>query len=328
MRSREGLGLGLTVALVAVTVLTVVLPPIDDFELENPFWNGLSEVNSLLSPTRFSDLQDVENLSPERTSLLLIGPSKPFTDQEATSVQSYLEKGGFVLLADDIGSGDNLLSKLDVEITFSEAMMRDPLFRDVDSDLPRIMGFQASSLLSNVSVLAFNYPTALIVQDQRASILAYSSFYSYLDEDGDSFPDEEEATGPFPVFVDVAFGDGVLLVVSDSSLFINSVLGKDDNQILLTSLVGDKTVYVEDSHWRPSPFTQYKLALGQVYHYTSLPEIKYSLLVMVLLTAFKAKWKKKGQVAEELETVLRIHPEWDRNLLTRLKEGRESVGSQ
>lgn len=329
MRVRRIAVLGLGVAVIVVLGLAWVVPPIDDFRLENLFWNGLSELNSRFHPFEVSDLAGLLDvvLKPSESVLLMLGPSEPFTDEEVDAVRGFLEAGGLVVLAEDFGVGNDLLEGLGVETRFSGGVLLDPLFKDKDSRLPRMLDFAFSDYTRSLSSLTLNYATVLANVGHDVRVLASSTAFSYLSEGLSSSPEEAELVGPFPVMVEVRYGRGNLILISDSSLFINSMLDKDDNAALLENLVDGKVIYVDVSHWSPSLLTRFKGVLAQVYDVAGVTEVKYALVGMLAVVIFKVRWGgKEREERDEVEYVMREHPEWDRALLVRLKRLRDEHG--
>ena len=112
MRSRHYVLVGLLAGILGVAALTVVYPPLDDLYLENPFWNGLSEVYRELKPGRIRDAGGFYTLDAGNSTVLMLGPSSGFSGEDVVAVRDYLEHGGLVVLCDDFGSGNQLLEGL------------------------------------------------------------------------------------------------------------------------------------------------------------------------------------------------------------------------
>lgn len=336
MRRSEAFVFGLVAFLFIFVLFGSVYASVDDFRFMNPFWNGYSRLNSLLSPSTVQNLTRLEEImNPVVSVLFVIGPSQNFMAEEVLGVKWFLENGGVLLVADDFGSANDLLAGLDISTHFSDFMMLDTLYRLENSKFCRIVDFNFSPITNNVSALTFNYPTVLANLDTEVDILAYSSPFSYLDLDMNGSPDEGEPTGPFPVIIKVKQGVGDLVILSDSSMFINSMLDKDDNTVFLLNLVGERDVYVDISHWEPSLFTQFKLILNQiyfglnkVYFFTSGLEVKYTILALVSVVIFGVRWRRDLiEVDDQLEETLHDHPGWSRATLIKLKDLRDKVAN-
>ena len=315
MKSLSIILLGLAASVFIIFGLTLATPPTDDFDLSNPNWNGLSKFNFRIEPVASLSF---EELSPIDSTLFLIGPSKPFSEAEALAIEAFLRRGGMVVLMDDYGSGNDLLAKLNVSVQFANIEVRDLLFRGEDSRLIKIVEVKPYAL--NVSSLTLNCATALIGV-RESEVLARSSPFSYLDENGNGLPDEGEPKGPFPVIAKIEYGEGALILISDSSLFINCMIDEGDNYALLRNLTAYKRVFIDTSHWKPSRLTLFKAKLMKSYDLIKAGEVKYTLLALLAVLTFKLKWRKEKEKSE-LKKVLKIHPDWDEGLLRKLEEER------
>ena len=130
-----------------ISLMIPVLSTDADFSVYNRDWNGCSKLGkevygtgSLLpsidisgsseeivahsSLTEMSDL-----LEPESSVIIIIGPRTDFNDDEIGSVDTFLRRGGLLFLADDFGTGNELLSGLDTDTRISGEMMLDLAYR-------------------------------------------------------------------------------------------------------------------------------------------------------------------------------------------------------
>ena len=317
-----------SVAVVSVVIvgLSLAFPPLDDLWLENPFWNGLSGVYSTMKPNRLIELASLERVvdEPSNSTILMLGPSKAFTAEEVEAVGYYLSMGGRVILGDDYGTGNTLLEGLGVDVRFSGLLLMDALFKDKNSLMPRILHFSPSSYILGIGKLTLNYPTVLNYTED-VTVLAWSTPYSYLADTPQS-QTENSPVGPFPVIANVKMGEGNLFLISDSSLFINSMLEREDNMALLRGLaIGE--VYLDETHSQPSRLTHFKMYLGQIYSVVRMTEIRYGLTFLLVVVAVKVKLGSRKVEAEEneVEATLREHPEWDRRLLNELQAQRRKA---
>jgi len=308
------------------------MPPLDDFRLENPFWNGLSELDSRVHPFEVTDLARLLNvvLKPSESTLLMLGPSKTFTDEDVDAVRGFLEAGGLVVLAEDFGVSNGLLEGLGVQVRFSGEVLLDPLFKDKDSRMPRMIDFTLSPYTRGLSALTLNYATVLTDVGHDVRVLARSTAFSYLSNGTSAPPEEAELVGPFPVMAEVKYGGGNLILISDSSLFINSMLDRDNNDALLKNLVNGRVVYVDVSRWSPSLLTRFKGVLARAYQVAGATEVKYGLVAVLAVIILKVRWGEKGirDESDEVEDALSSHPDWDRALLEKLKRLRGEHGAR
>ncbi|RLE92129.1 MAG: hypothetical protein DRN04_11180 [Thermoprotei archaeon] len=169
--------LGFVLALIFSVTFVGVTPPTDDFNPENPGWNGMSIAKAELNLQPVS-IGNIGRLDPSSSALLIIGPSKPITDGEAESIKSYVSRGGFLILADDFGTGNSLLEKLGVKFRLSGNLLMDPLFKERGEVLPKIVKLEGG-FVPHARELVLNYATT--IEGSSFRVLAYSSSFSYLD---------------------------------------------------------------------------------------------------------------------------------------------------
>jgi len=173
---------GLIVGVAVAMLVLYTAPPIEDFNPLNPYWNGFSDLMSKFHAVELRSLLD-ENLflDPSNTSLLIVGPEKEFSEDEAKIIERFLRLGGQVILADDFGSGNQLLELLGINVRFNGSLLVDPLFKERSMRLPRIR-----AMVLGVRELVFNYGTVL---EGCPSPIARSSSYSFLDLDLNTIED-------------------------------------------------------------------------------------------------------------------------------------------
>jgi hypothetical protein len=119
------------------------------------------------------------------------------------------------------------------------------------------------------------------LNSSKFRVIAQSSFFSYLDINQNGKHDENEPTGPFPVAVLVPYGPGELLVISDSSILINSmsrgsqigilqIFSCQGKLLLLTALTSTCQGY-------PWQETRFRKTL----YFLQSPEVKYSTALTI-----------------------------------------------
>ena len=306
--------------------LTFVYPSVDDLMVENPFWNGLSKVYVSLDPVRVKELSELRTLvlNPGNSTLLILGPSTPFSEEDLRALRVFVSRGGLLVLADDFGSGNEVLEGFGVSVRFERLLLQDRLFKERNGLMPRTYGERVSCLMG-VDSLVLNY--AGVLRDvEGAVVLAWSSPFSYVSYEP-SVPAEAVLSGPFPVVVECGFGEGEIIVVSDSSLFINSMLDLGDNAVLLSNLCRDE-LFIDEGHCIPSRLTVLRAGLSGVYSVLRMTEIRYGLCIVVVFVIFNVKWMKGDDeevVVDEVEELMKRHPEYDRGLLEELQEKRRKA---
>lgn len=321
MRVKTVLVLSVIASVVLIAVVTYTFPSIDDLFVENPFWNGLSELYSRTNLVRLDSLDGLNLIvdEPKSSTLLLIGPSNRFIDEEVEEIRGFIYSGGTVVLADDFGTGNELLNGLNVPVRFDTLLLQDRLFNGKNSLMPKILATGAA-LFDGVENLVFNYPSTLSVTGS-SKILAWSSAFSYIAREP-SPPSESLTAGPFPVTAEIIVGEGRLIAVSDSSLFINSMIDRGGNWKFLENLASGN-VYIDEGHSIPSRLTVVKNFVLSIYSVFGNVEIRYGSTLLLVALIFKLTWTNiEDPQPDEVEEVLKRHPEYDRDMVEKLNEER------
>ena len=348
-------------------MLSITVPIIStnaDFSIYNTGWNGCSglgrsvyEQGSFLPTIDLSrsskdeivhtSLVDLEgSVEPESTSLMMIGPSVPFTEEEADFVHRFLVLGGTVLLADDFGTGNSLLSRLNTTTRISA----EPL---VDLSFIKKGEFSVTNRLSDhpicegVGSLLMNHPSTVSATRGAFSIVN-STDASWLDVDGDMERDLTEPGGPLSIMTEEVYGRGRLLVLAEPSLLINQMEDRLNNSVLRKNLVAllaanKSTVLIDESHRDlDDPFRSFgsytrglssawkaaiivSLIIATVLISVPRPAGSMALVEKSFKGLFRKDVRPLADRGEVLAKVCERHPEWDRKVLERIMTDVEGV---
>ncbi len=249
--------------LVVVLALLVEVLPVDaDFMVANPSWNGLS---GLARATEASPLASFAELTAPDFTLLLCLPETNYSPAELSALEGFVRQGGSVLLADDFGCGNEVLAGLGLTTRFAGALLLDPLICYKDRALPKISRIEADPLTAGVTSLVLNHATVL-TNVPTGAVLAESSSFSFLDQNGNGSLDGREPEGPFPVLAREELGGGEVIILSDPSLLINGTISLMDNLRLVNNIAGLRggKLALDESHLRPTSLTESKGDLGRL----------------------------------------------------------------
>ncbi len=343
MNARGAAALGAFLALTSAVGIMLAVPSVDDFSLDNPYWNGMSSAAAGLG---ISALPPGVEPDPAGDVLLIAGPDMPFSQGRVSEVASFLESGGVVVLMDDFGEGNSLLEGLGAPVRINGSPLLDPLFMEKSRHYPRVSAPGGSDADGGVEV-TMDYASALEIVpgagQHGVRVLLESSAFSYLDADGDGEHDAGEPQGPLPVAAEVPYGKGRLVVVSDSSILINSVCGISGGNAEFVRAIagaGKRAILIDYGNNEASPYGSLRSGLisvvGAVGEY---PELRYLLAVLGAWAIFAAdplrllsRRAAGGSRAfagegDELMRVAEAHPGWDLSLLRRTWEERARCGS-
>lgn len=357
--------------LLLMTISVPIFTSGSDFSLLNTGWNGCSDVakkeydSGTLIPNY--EVQGTgEDISiaqrsitdfksdPGTSAIVILGPKKGFTDEEAEYVRSFLGRGGTLLLADDFGTGNDLLGKIGAGSRFHKSPFVSLSFTKTPS-FPVVQEIK-EPFNGNVSHIMLNNPT-VILPGANTTVYANTT-YGWLDVDGDLIQGENEESGTFPILVVEDLLGGKLVLLSDPSVLINSMLERADNRDFSNNLFefvipqGGSVLFDEGHSGSKDGLVQAGLVLTSVPPVLTLFIVIGFLAVVVYLSldlssesiekfrsdprfkAFKERLFKlyllvvpaRKPVSEDAyETVIKKHPEWDRLLL---KELIESTGQE
>lgn len=277
--------------LLLVTSIVWFFPSTSDFRCDNPFWNGLSKMRSY-GVLQLSSLADLRGEAEEGG--LLVIPYKPFESSDVELLRAFLKNGGVLIIMDDYGYGDKLLSQLGIgEISFTHEILVDSLFHYKSPVLPRAIRF--SSELPGVEYLTLNHASTLDASGS-AEVLAWSSSFSYLDLDGDMEYDDDEPMGGFPVVARIRWGEGWVIAISDPSILINSMIDLPDNRLFferLLELHGVRGILLDVSHLPTSRLDRVKAVLRERYLLASSPEFSTLIIALMLILSLSPIWFKE-----------------------------------
>lgn len=288
-RLRNGATLRSADALFAVVALVVVIsllcvwfyPSMQDFMASNTMWNGLRQFSGEFSAKNIRSLESLPD-STEGTALVAI-PYLQYNDAELSQIKRFVQGGGTLLLADDYGYGNSVLEYLGIAVRFGNKPLLDPLFCYKNQWLPRITDFSPEIKEYGITVVTLNHATALtnVVKSQA---IAWSSSSSFLDTNGNESWNQGEPRGPLPVAAESQLGKGRVEIVSDPSILINAMVGRDDNYSFVRYLISHNQeqmqILVDTSHLPKVPLDVSKTGLADARQVLSSP---YVLLGMVAL---------------------------------------------
>jgi len=220
-------------------------------------WNDISDFRLSMDEAGYNTLSVIstplllnysEGFYPYEKVLAVIGVERPYLVQEVDTIVDFVNRGGFLLLADDFGYGNGLASQLGLSFyghrLYSSSFDRNPAFVRVNATVDNV-GYE----------VLLDRPTALerVAPNQ---VRAYTSADTWLDENGNGERDIDEESSPQPVVALVSYGEGAVLVFSDPGLFINDMWGRADNAIFVKALLrlhfpGAREMIFDESRHKP-----------------------------------------------------------------------------
>jgi hypothetical protein len=259
----------ISVAFLGLTMTSPAISTTTDFSIFNSGWNGASDLAILTykagkfvptfeierTGTEMTivplDLKDI-GLDPLTSALAIIGPTKPFSEEEGSIVGDFVRHGGVLLLADDFGTGNDLLEGMGATSRFSGELVMD-LAYDKKPECSVCFDVRPDDMTRDVSTLLLNHPSSLKVDSATSEVFAYSSVASWLDINNNRNQEWGEPRGPFPILAREVMDQGTIILLSDPSVLINGMSEHLDNAIFGTNLMAEASVdryevFFDESH--------------------------------------------------------------------------------
>ncbi|MCX6689248.1 MAG: DUF4350 domain-containing protein, partial [Methanoregula sp.] len=247
-----------------------------DFSRYNTGWNGTSQFFSDLDRHRVVEISDSTQLTayPANATLLIIAPYRQPTTGELAAYHAFIERGNTIILADDFGTGNAILRGIGSRISILPGNVSS-IDREY-ADSYSAVAYRSANVtpVQNIQKILLNRAAPL----EGGKTLVRTSSMSWIDENGDRRINNNEQMGSFAVIAADEIGNGRLIVISDPSIFINSMYAEDarwDNRLLINNLVGgDGAILVDGTNSR----TRNAEGLNEILHV-----IRTTLLIELVL---------------------------------------------
>jgi hypothetical protein len=263
-----------------------------DFSRSNIGWNGTSSFFSDLDRHHTIDITDPGQLAgyPLNTTLLIIAPYRHPTAEELAAYSAFLKKGNTIFLADDFGTGNAILAGIGSRVSILPGNLSslDRRYQDPYSVIAYCSSEEVQ--VSLPADIALNRPAAL----EGGTPLMLTSVMSWIDLKGDQRLTLNEEMGTFPVMTTESIGAGRLIVLSDPSIFINSMYTRPDNgnnrYLIQTIVTRTNPVLIDQMNSRTADTSGFSEIL-HVIRTTSSIEI---FIVCLLMLGTALAWRKKN----------------------------------
>jgi len=229
------------------------------FGAYNSAWDGSQDLRDLTATTDSETViaqstATYDEADSNTTTAIIIAPDTNYSTQEVQRISRFLEEGGTLVVAGDVDAASNqLLAELGAATRIEETPVRDSEENYRSPAFPVATNVTEAPLTRNVSQLTLNYPVVL-EPGNNASVIVGTSEFSYIDENRDGELNDDEAIGSRPIVASESYGAGRLVVVSDPSIFINTMLAQPDNREFARNLVtAGETVLFDYTHTAELP---------------------------------------------------------------------------
>jgi hypothetical protein len=280
MKIQHVLVITVVIVLIVSVVCISLFPSIHDFMEYNTTWNGIRYSLNEIDATTVDFSQESTKL--DSSNILISVPYMQYNNGELEQVKIFVDNGGTLVVMDDYGYGNSIMEYFNIDCRFSGDSLLDPLFCYKNQWFPKITDF--SPLVNkDVKLVILNHATSLL-NTEHTEVIAWSSSSSFLDHNGNESWDSAELKGPLPVATELHFGKGAVILVSDPSILINSMMGKADNSMFFSNLINSSgntgAVLLDTSHLVKNPMDIIKPKLASIVGILSQP---YAVLGIVAL---------------------------------------------
>ncbi|XVH32205.1 DUF4350 domain-containing protein [Haloferacaceae archaeon DSL9] len=244
------------VACVAGAIVVSAATSAGAFGAYNPAWDGTSDLRAMAADGGerivVLDAERYDEIEPDGSVAVVLAPEESYSEADQERLRRFVADGGMLVVADRGERGNELLAAVGSEARFDGALLRDEQRYYRSPALPVADRVGEAPLVEGIDAVTLNHGTA--VEPGNATVLASSSSFGYLDRDGNGELSDDEALGSYPVATGEYVGDGVVIAVSDPSLFINAMLGQTDNRAFANALFeGHDRIVLDYSHAERQP---------------------------------------------------------------------------
>ncbi len=216
---------GCLLLILAAVLFVHLASTTEEYSRYNIQWNGTSTICDLAEERGAVEIRSPADLDGYTDAyLLIIAPDAELDEDAAASYRSFLESGNTIILADDFGTGNQILGALGSGIRILPGNLSS---MDMEySDPHTVIAYRTgnATLVDGVETLMLNRPAAL----EGGEVLVQTSILSWIDADGNRHIDAAETLGKYGVVVRETIGDGEIYVIGDPSIFINAMVGLGD----------------------------------------------------------------------------------------------------
>lgn len=194
---------------------------------------------------------------------LIIPLAHGLSDEEMRAVASFVASGGRVVIIDEGGYSNTLLSEyLNLSIAVVAAPVLDYVLNyDGNSSIPLIN----ASVNGNIFTCYFLKPSSISLLNGSAEVIATTSRLSFRDNDRSGFFSLGDQFGPFPVAVVSGTVAGRVYVITDLDAFSNSLISLGNNSEFLKLVIGEgqASVYLGGLNTTPVDIIKTYLSRGR-----------------------------------------------------------------
>jgi hypothetical protein len=282
IRIYKYIAIGVIIAFTILSIIAYILPSTDDLSPYNTLWNGLSFFATRFQ-ARIITFRDLHQIDPKTSSVFIIGLNKRLTDIDLELLVRFIHFGGIVIIADETLLGNVLIDNLGIDIAIDKGPIADNLYMYKSIYFPKAFVKVGKENLT----LLLNYASYIRVSNSSKDCVAYTSFFSFIDLNIDGAKQIDEPYGPFCVVYMKKIIEGIVYVISDSSIFINSMIDLEDNAVFIQRLIKNRTVYIIYESESVSPYTLFREKILSMYALVFGTWLRYPIAIIAIYQIYR-----------------------------------------
>ncbi|KUK17279.1 DUF4350 domain-containing protein [Thermococcus sibiricus] len=284
-----------------------------DYSVLNTDWNGVSSFGKLLYSkgeiTPVLSTYDSANLGERKGTLIIVGPNLDFTNEEIVELRKFLENGNTLILADDFGTGNEILEGLGLEQRFGRGELITPIYSK-NHHYPVTAEIVDSDLSKNVERIVM-YNPSVILNSQNA--LVYTPNSSIF----------KNSYGAFVIVEKVEHGNGEVILISDPDLFTNSLFRENEEFIKNILDYASGPFYIDEAHHRDfNPYSSGTITIRRAVN----KEFVFYYILLVAAIAFIIESGLWLRVLEKIFSLLLIFAREEKESLEEIIKSLEKDG--
>ena len=226
-----------------------------EYSRHNIQWNGTSFFFHVLQDygaKEIHNLHDIEYV--ENSLLMIIAPNSNFSDESIRAYKNFVKNGNTLFIACEAENANQLLKGIgsNLHILSGNLVSVDIEFNDPGSVIAFTLN-ENDTLLNNISTIILNKPSAVI----GGTPLVNTSILSWMDMNSDFVADVDEPLKEYSIVSKEYVGGGVIYVLSDPSIFINSMqnIGVDNTYFIENIIAKSQYILVDQVYSKTADTT-------------------------------------------------------------------------
>jgi len=267
----------LLIALMGAVLLSLPagVPTIKSYSEYSSFntdWNGCSKFtkqiyDSKIDITPIYSPYDDYNFDKNGV-LFIIGPEIGFSDIEIEKIENFLENGNTLVIADDFGTSNQILEKLNISNKFTKNKINDIFY------------------ISNENLIEYQIPESHGGGVLVTNIPTYTSKTGFITTS--NFSKSSSKTGYLTLISEMNYGNGKIILIADPDVFTNGLYEYNQNFLenFLERLNSDH-IYLDEIHHK-----DFGYEISVFYVQKSVPKEFTLLLMLLVISLFQINNKK------------------------------------